>query len=404
MRLLPSVAFALAAVLYASPPADAQCVPDGLDAGPCCGPAGANLPQFPPVMTDVRFICFDNCVPSLNNLYCANVGVPIPIQTGGAIMCGVYNIRIRLKTCGTNVFVWNGGVNAYYSRNWQESSVPGTVNLTVWRFVVNGDFAPLPPLPTSPCDRPGCLVQFSRVYFSGYIDYAFDCLSNTWRMSFALSHECDKIHHAPGTARPAPAAGSFHPTRSFSMVAPGSTFTVATAAGVQSNGPIIQEAMRWNDYSTAPQICRFEERAQGIFQAGNTFCFCAGPPPANPQYIDTMVSAQGACGSSVVPSPNGPFTQKQIGGWTSATAWPGQEFVLFDFGWLDTKNGCIGTGRPEWYEGGETIGGFPATDFAGVALGRQFEDLGSARFSFINPAVRIGAPHVCEYLLNFNLP
>jgi hypothetical protein len=160
--------------------------------------------------------------------------------------------------------------------------------------------------------------------------------------------------------------------------------------------------MRWNDFAALPAICRFEERAQGLFQALNEFCICA---PAGPnQYVDTVVMANGACSSSLVPSALGPFLQKRIGGWTSATTFPGPEFVLFDFGWLATKNGCNGTGRDEWYEGGETLGGFPAFDWAGLALAPEFEDLGSARFSFTNPAVRIGAPHVAEYLLNFNLP
>jgi hypothetical protein len=351
-------------------------------------------------MTDVRFICFDNCQPALNNLYCANIGVPIPIQAGGAFVCGAYNIRIRLKICGTNTFVWNGGVNAYYSRNWQESSVPGTINLTVYRFVVNGDFAPLPALPSSPCDRPGCLVQFSRVYFSGYIDYAFDCTTGGWQVAFALSHECDGVHHVPGTARPAPAAG-FHPTRSYNMVAPGSTFAVANTPP-RSDGPIVQEAMRWNNFATLPLICNFEERVQGVFQAMNEFCLCS-PSPIN-QYIDTAVSAFGGCGSSVTPSPLGPFFQKRIGRWTTTATYPGVEFVLFDFGWLATKNACTGTGSDQWYEGGETIRGYPAFDFAGNQLASEFEDLSSCRQSFANPAVRIGAPHVSEYILNFNLP
>ena len=391
----------LLALPLSAPRAAAQCAPDGLNGGLCCALTFATLPQIPALTTDARFLCFDACQPSLNNLYCANIGVPIPMQSGGAVLCGAYFIRIRLKTCGTANFVWNGAVQAFYSRNWQESSMAGSVNLTVWRFVVNGDFLPTPLLPNTPCDRPGCLSQYTRVYFSGYIDYAFDCLSGGWQVAFALSHECDGIHHVAGTARPAPASG-FHPTRSFSIVAPGSTFVVASAGPAQSNGPINQQAIRWNNWGPAPVACSFEEPALGTFVAQNPLCFCTSTGAS--QYVPTNVTANSSCMSSVSPSPIGVFLQKRIGSWTSATQFPGLEFALFDVGYLATVKGCTGTFSQEWYEGGETLGGYAGYDFTGVALDPQFEDLGSSNNSFTNSAVRIGAPHVSNCILNFNLP
>jgi hypothetical protein len=77
---------------------------------------------------------------------------------------------------------------------------------------------------------------------------------------------------------------------------------------------------------------------------------------------------------------------------------------LFDFGYLSYVNGCTATTSQEWFEGGETVGGYPATAFTGLPLDPEFEDLGSSNNSTTNPAIRIGAPHFANYLLNFNLP
>ena len=44
---------------------------------------------------------------------------------------------------------------------------------------------------------------------------------------------------------------------------------------------------------------------------------------------------------------------KRIGGWTSLTQYPGQEFVLFDFGFLRHVNGFTGVGTRQWFEGVE---------------------------------------------------
>lgn len=391
----------LFALSVSAPPASAQCGPDGLDGGPCCAPTTANLPTFPSLTTDALFICYDNCQPSLSKSYCAILGPPIPMTAGGLVLCADYTIRIRLVDCTTGALFWTGGVRAFYSRNWQESSTPGTVDLNVWRFVINGDFAPTALVPANPCERPGCLTQYNRIYFTGHLDYALNCSTGNWSTAFALSHECDGIHHAPGTARPAPAIG-LHPSRSFTMVGPGSTFvpTVTTSA---SNGPITQQAIRWNRWIAAAPTCTFEERAQGVFQAQNAFCTCV-TASVSPQYVNTMVQAIGSCGSTIGPSGQGPFQQKRLGGWTSATQFPGQEQVLFDFGWLLTVDGCTGTTSNEWYEGSETLKGFPAFDFFGVPLDSQFEDLGSSNLSTTSSAVFIGASHVCDVILNFNLP
>jgi len=100
----------------------------------------------------------------------------------------------------------------------------------------------------------------------------------------------------------------------------------------------------------------------------------------------------------------GQLMQKRIGGWTNPNQFPGVEFALFDFGRLTYVNGCTLTTTVEWFEGGETVGGYLPIAFSGLALDPEFEDLGSSNNSFTAPAVKIGAPHVTNYLLNFNLP
>lgn len=399
---LTSTFLALAGFALAAQPAAAQCAPDGLNGGPCCAPAAVNLPLFPQrPQENASFICFDSCQPMLNKLYCARLGAPKPVKIAGAIVCGQYDIRYQLLDCATGAVVWSGSMRATYSRNWLENAVAGAVPMTVWRFILNGDLLPGPALPNTPCDRPSCLNQYARVYWTGYIDYALDCATGQWSIAWMLDHECDAIHHPAGSIRPAPAVG-LHPSRSFSIVGPGATFVPASAALIQSDGPITQGAMRFNNWAATPAICTFEEPIQGAFVAQNQFCMCTTAGPG--QYISSFVQAQGNCGSSVNPSPLGPVLQKRIGGWTNPNVFPGNEFVFLDFGYLATTGACAGTVSQEWYEGVETIGGFPANDFAGVALGRQFEDFGSCNSSPTSAATRIGAPHVSYFVLNMNLP
>lgn len=385
-----------------APSASAQCVPDGLDGGPCCQPANATLPAFPAMtMQSTRFVCFDACMPAAQAQWCANFQAPIPMQGGGAFVCGAYDIPIRIRQCGLPITYWGGTLKAYYSRNWQASSVVGAVNLTVWRFIVNGDMKPTINLTNNSLYRPACQSTYGQVYFSGYIDYAFDCNTNQWQIAWNLNHECDGVHHVLGTARPAPASG-FHPTRSFSFIGPGNTFSVSSVNPLISSGPIVQGAVRWNDWTSSPQICRYEEPAQGIFQPMNDFCMCVST--GAPQYNAAMVQANAACGSGIVPSPLGPLMQKRLGLWTNPNVYPGIQHLLFDFGFLDYIDGCTGIVTPQWFEGAETLRGYPAVDFNGLALGSQFEDLGSCNKPGSPTSQLIGAPHVVDYVLNFNLP
>ena len=398
-RFLASLGF-VAVLAVATPPASAQCGPDGLN-GPCCTAAFATIPQIPGLQMDCRSICYNNCNVSQNFLDCINLGPLIPATSGGAVQCGVYDMRFRVKQCGTANFLYNGSMKAFFSRTWEEFPVAGATPIQVWRFIINGDLIPTPLL-VGICRRPACTTQYTRVYFSGYIDYAFDCNTGGWKAAFAVTHGCDGIHHRPGTARPAPALG-FHATRSFAIVGPGTGF-VASTAGPMSDGAITSGSFRMNSWAPAPAaVCTTREPATGSFIAGNQYCFCN--TAGSPQFINSTVGAGSACGSAVSPDPNMSFIQMRLGGWNVPTAFPGNEFALFDFGFLRYVNGCPApAATTEWFEGGETVGGFMAVDLTGVLLDPEFEDLGSCNNSPTSPAIKIGAPHISNFILNFNLP
>jgi hypothetical protein len=382
-------------------PAAAQCQPDGLDQGPCCVAAFPALPQFPNTpLHGVRWLCFNNCSVAANASMCARIFPPVPKQFQGAFACGTFDIPIRLRQCGLNVGLWSGKLVGTYSRNWQEITGSGAA-LTVWRFVVNGDLTPTANVPNNPNLRPACQPSTQSVYFTGYVDYALDCNANTWQVAWMLTHECDAVHHAPGTARPAP-AGGYHPGRSFTIVGPSAGFSVSPTNPLISNGPVVQGAFRRNVW-LAPNSCTFEEPVTNgsLGPVGDT-CFCNTAGAL--QYSMGSLFALGTCGTQLVPNPNANFNQKRIGTWTNGGVFPGVETLLFDFGPLDYLDGCTGVQTQEWFEGVETIGGYSAVDFNGLPLGRQFEDLTSCNTSPSAPAPLIGAPHAVNQIVNLNLP
>jgi hypothetical protein len=399
-----------AAVLALAVPASAQCMPDNLT-GPCCQPTNVNLPQFPPIQDQVRYICFDSCNTRLDRPLCLSLGQPRPAPQNGALVCGVYLIPVTVRTCGAaGQVLWSGTMRAHYSRNWIETDPAGTA-LGVWRLLLNGDLIPSATVinagANNPCILPPCFRQYQKVYFTGYVDYAFDCANGRWTSAGALDHEKDCIHHAPFSARPAPLAG-FHPTISYDFVWPSAGFVVDPANIPPSAGQVqpLQEAFRKNNWPTSPQICLFEEPVGGggispIAQ----MCAC-NTAGVNGQYIQTNVDVVGQCGSQVVPASNAPlpFFQKRIGSWTMPAPFPGPEVLLIDLGFLVHRDGCNPAAPPtqQFFEGVETLRGYPAMSYAGVVLGLQFEDWGSA--NGIGGATLIGAPHVTWFITNFNMP
>ncbi len=405
LRLLTSFSRAAALALCAAAPGLAQCgLPDSLDGGPCCAPASVVLPSFPQMANQsALWLCFDNCAPSLQRPFCATIGKPLPVKVGNQVVCGQYSARIQLKDCGTNLLHWSGGLRLDYSRTWTASQIPGALNLTVWRFLINGDLIPTNNVPNTPCERPASLSQYSRVYFSGHLDYAFDCFSNTWSIAWSLNHECDATHHTQQSARPAPSSG-FDPGKSFSIVGPGIGFVPAPGGSAIATGAISSGSLRWNNWAAAPAICTFREPIGGNVVDFNPFCVCSTINPALGQFIDTLILAQGQCGSGLFPTPTSHFAQKRIGSWTNPAVYPGVQDLSFGFGEMALGNGCNGATTSEWFEGALTLGGYFAVDAQGLVLGRQFVDLESCNTSAGSAAPRIGAPHVSYALFNSNQP
>ncbi len=389
-------------------PLRAQCVTDGLEIPPCCTPASVTLPVFPAISDSSKFVSFKGCTTQIDQNLCVDIDAPIPANSGGVI-CGLYLIKYKVKLCGSGTVLWKGTMRAQYSRNWQETDSSG-LTLGVWRFLLNGDFRPTTFLLGSTSSSnviPPCQASFGgRVYVAGYIDYAFDCTNLTWSAAWAFNHDCDSIHHPSGSARPAP-AGGFHPTRSYTFLGPGTSFVVDPVGTPVGAGAIVQEAARWNDWSSLPNICTGEEPVStGLMQFVRQFCPCNPVPGANAQYDETEFRFNGACGTSgqtLLPQVV-PFLQKRIGSWVVPATFPGQEALSIDMGNMNYDNGCTGISSVEFFEGVTTVGGFPAFTYTLTPLGRQAVDLGSSNRNPVNLIRQVGKPHVSQYILNMNAP
>lgn len=406
--LLPwLVVLAVLSLLHS--PARAQCVSDGLETVPCCTPATATLPTFPPISDSVKYIGFRDCDPQTDVNLCVEIDAPIPAASGGTV-CGIYVIKFTVRLCGGGMEqIWKGTLRAQYSRNWQETDASGDT-IGVWRFLLNGDFRPTAyllslPVATNPAIVPPCSPSFgNNFYVAGFIDYALNCTTGTWTAAWSINHECDPIHHAPGSARPAPPLG-FHPRRSYAWVGPGATFVADPVFARTAAGTTTQEAIRWNDWSSLPAICTGEETVSTAdLDVVDAYCPC-DPPGLNPQYDETTVSFSGACGSSgaTVPLSALPFLQKRIGSWTSASIYPGLKDLALAMGDLEYADGCTGIPSTEFFEGVSTFGGFSATTYAGDPLGRQSLDIGSSNRTPINLIRQVGKPHVTQYIVNLNI-
>ena len=380
-------------------------MPDNLDSAPCCTPVGVNLPAFPQISQGSKFICFNNCNTQVNQNLCVTIGAPRPAFSGGALVCGVYTVNFRVTTCGGAMpALWQGTMRAQYSRNWIEANTAGSA-FGVWRFLLNGDLRATATLQAnpgwaSPNVRPACYSTFNAIYVSGYIDYAFDCANATWSASWALNHDCDANHHPAGSPR----AGAFHPTRSWTFLGPNAGFVVDPVATITANGMSSHEAFRWNDWSSAPAICRAEEPNNGLFVSQGNVCPCGA---GGVQYDNTLVSVAGVCGSTMrtLNPPAVQLLQKRIGRWTNPLVFPGLQELSVDMGDMDYFNICSMATTVEYFEGVTTVGGFGTPfDYMGNPLFPTFVDLASSNRSPTNMSRRVGVPHVTQFIAGMNLP
>lgn len=405
--ILAILAAAWIAAAFAAVPADAQCVGnDNMDHTQCCDQSQPVLPQFPAVKQNIQYFSWRNCNVVKRKGLCVDIGVPTPrvFPNGTPAGCGVFDIPFRTRTCGAPfIDVFTGTMIATYARTWGEDTdaIPGP-DTQVWRLLINGDltasafllanFGLVPHIPQ-------CLHSFNnRVYWYGYIDYRLHCQTLQWNVEWVLDHECDRYHHNPDSARPAPAAG-FHPDRTFTFVGP-SPFTATLAIPIAA-GPFMQENTRTLLYTGQnPVICfRDDPIRDGFLNPFQEVCLCAN---GGPQYAISEFFGNTLCNTNFGPGPaTKVYTQKRIGFFPDAAGNP-FKFVLLAQGDLQFADACLGLVTQEYFEGVETIGGFPAftvppVGAVPVPLGRTFIDIGSSNN---NACVKIKAiPHaVCKLI------
>jgi hypothetical protein len=295
-----------------------------------------------------------------------------------------------------------------YARTWLEDAVPdpvGQKEFQVWRMLVNGDLRPGPDVVgiTNPC-LPQCFRVFNNnIYWAGYIDYRNFCPDGTWEVEWSINHECDFFHHNSDSQRPAPAAG-LHPRFSYTVVGP--TPFVCSVNIPPSEGQLQFESLRsivWSGPANFPPRClREEPLLTGQLEPLGEFCPC-NTPATSRQYIATNFEGNGVCGSQFGPTAvgNKPFVQKRIGFWPDATGAP-FKFLLAKQGDLEYFDVCTDLATTEYFEGVETIGGFPQFTLDCRALGRQSDDDGSSNFVRCEPFK--GAPHVVCKIISVNAP
>lgn len=400
MSLLQRVlAFALC-LLALEPFAAAQCpLPDGLDGGPCCTVAPLDLPKFPNFSQDMLGICWHDCdIEQVQTCQARWTTVPILAVPPP---CGFRLVNLELlDALGVK---WKGRVRLLYSRTWLETA-PGGVGLQVWRFLVNGDLIPRSGLPV-PCPVPPCVTAFGgRVRFTGYIDYAQDCITEAWQFAWMLNHSCDLIDHHPGFPR----AGAFHPDRAYTFVGPAAGFVPAPLLPFEGTVGSAFEDIRRIDYPppgvVGPILCEYEERMTYSLNPFQQLCLCMAGPP---QYSIASMSLNGVCGTSVF-TPGGPFLpgfiSMGIGTWTVPATFPGVERLRWNTGGYDYIDPCTGTTRHEVFFGVTTMDGYPATQLLtpGPAgpLPPVFIDQSN---SLTNAGVTVmNVPYISDHILNLN--
>ena len=401
MRTLNRVLSVLVGLLIWSGVTAAQCpIPDQLDGGPCCTPAGLQLPKFPNFNQSALEICWRNCNVDSVLSYSArwrnvsNLVVP----------CGERFMLLQLRTPG-GVLHWTGTLRFQYSRTWMETDTAG-LPLQVWRFLVNGDLrAALAGLPI-PCPLPACAPAFGgSVRFTGYMDIAQNCAIATgpFQRAWMLSHVCDLVDHAPGFPR----AGVFHPDRSYSFVGPAAGFVPGPLQPMEGTPGSLFEAMRRRNLLPVPATCDFEERLNHSLLPINQFCLCGTPTP---QFLLGNLSVVGSCGSSVTTT-GGPFLpgylSMGIGSWTLPGVFPGVEAVRWNAGGYDYFDPCTGLLRQEVFFGATTLGGYPATQLLSgvpaIPLPPTFIDQSN---SLVPPSgvggTTMNVPYVSDHILNLN--
>ncbi len=380
----------------------AQCnVSDGLDAGPACGTGPFVWLNQASFKQPSLGICWKDCGVDATAGYTASWGGLAPILAGTppAPMCAWYSTALILMQ--GNTIRWVGKFHATYSRTWTEIDNSGQA-LQVWRYLVNGDLAPVTASP-GPCAAPPCAASFGNVArFTGYIDYAQSCVipGAPVLQAWMITHACDAIDHQAGYPR----QGVFHPDRFYSFVGPAAGFAVG-AGGTLENGAAPFECIRRWDAVPLPARCNFEERLNfANFNPNALLCLCGTGPGL---WYEAFFNASGALGTTIGPYlGSDPFRSYPIGTWTNPNVFPGVEEVRYNTNDLVYAE-CTGNPpRQEYYYGVTTAGGFQAFQISPLSppfpLPLTFIDQSNSIVFPANIATR-NRRYRSDHILNLNM-
>src|SRR5262245_44942156 len=186
---LVAAAVLAGALFAASPAASAQgfCVPDGLEAGPCCGPIVPSLPPFQAVSLPSLGICWGQC--TVINTRPLKVTWATPAQTS----CGEFNTFLTVSDGISGAVILTGPMVLDYTRTWTEIDPTG-VSTQVWRFTAKADLSGVAGV-VPVCPSPNCIAPVGphpTAFFYGYLDYA-GCTATSGPTDnvIVLFHNCD---------------------------------------------------------------------------------------------------------------------------------------------------------------------------------------------------------------------
>ncbi len=404
LPFLAAAAFALA-VVVAPRAASAQCpLPDNLDGGPCCERTDLRLPDFPRFEHRALDICFRGCDFASEDVRAA-WSAPVPARRGPVgPVCGLYLSSVSVTDPSGSV-TWRGRMRLTYSRTWIESGA-GT-RFQVWRFLANGDVAPSSDASSNPCGVPACAAAFrNRVHFTGYVDWALDCVTGEFSNAWMLNHDCGRLGHLNGFPR----AGNFHRGHSFTLVGPSAGFSISPAGPVENGGTNLEVLRRVElpSPASATGACIYEEPLRSAFaETVRQFCLCGGGAGATRQYNFSTLRGHSICGtifdstSTILPG----LISKGIGNWTDPSVYPGVEYVRWNVGSYVYTDRCTDVTRREVFYGVTTFRGFDAfqllTGGGGADLPETFLDQANA-LRFPANATVANVPYVSDHVINFN--
>lgn len=269
----------------------------------------------------------------------------------GTSDCAWYTTNLKLYQ--GLVLRWQGGFNVHYARTWLETGTTPGSQVQVWRFLLNGDMRPYTSAP-GPCAAPPCApLNFWRVRFTGYVDFARDCATGVVQNAWMLTHACDSIDHDTGYAR----GGTFHPDRYYTFVGPALGFVPGPTLA-QEIGFAPHDTVRSWIAGPIPVKCQYEEPATATFNPIQMNCLCS---VGAPNWYDASVIGTGAAGTVFMTvAAARPFQSVAIGAFTNPAAYPGFEELRWNTAQYQYRDACTFLSQFENFFGVTTIGGNPA--------------------------------------------